>query len=349
MSNPMFPEKLFRKPLKSQVTNSDGTVSTKAIWHFGEDPLQKRLTEMEVMNSEALRRARSTDLTQELVKSLYLKATRVPSENINIEIKGETRSGKSTTGISLGKLISSWWGYEFTVDNILPNQGELLYKLKDAKYGETFVVDEQTPETYGEGILRETEQLGMNLNICAKKCNNLIFIYPPSFTSRNSPFGLEAISKDVQNKYIKCLYYDLRRKDIGGGQVPRGYITIPKYVDETYRCLPKEKQSKYRVDNILKHHFDFDSLLEEQYEQKKDSWIDDVRNMDASVRSRHKQELATTLAEDLTFQTLKSNGHREAYIQLMINTGDIIEMAKTEINSVSNMAQVIILKNGWMD
>jgi len=243
VASEIFPLELFRKPLQSKVKGSDGKWVIKSKWQFSEEPIQKKLLEIEAQGSDSLRRALNTNLTNEFVQSLHYKATRRPPENINIEIKGQTRSGKSTTGILLGKLISNWWGHEFTMDNIMPNQGELLYHLKDAKYGETFLVDEQTPETFGEGILRETEQLSMNLNICAKKCNNLIFVYPPNFTSRNSPFGLETIAKDGINKYVKCFYYDLRRKEYGGMQIPRGYVILPKLVDEKYINMSKDKWS----------------------------------------------------------------------------------------------------------
>jgi hypothetical protein len=337
----IFPEEIFRKPLQSRVKNEDGTSAIKTKWNFSEEPLQKKLLEMESQGSESLRRALSTNLTRELIESLHYKATRRPPENINIEIKGQTRSGKSTVGIALGVLISKWWGHEFTADNILPNQAELLYRLKDAKYGETFLVDEQTPETFGEGILRETEQLGMNLNICAKRCNNLIFIYPPTFTSRNSPFGLEAVAKDSVNKYVKCFYYDLRRKEFGGAQIPRGYVILPKLVDPKYCDLPQSKWSERRLANFTERHFDYDSLLEENYEKRKDDWIDLVRNMDTSIRNVKKEEISEVLAHDEAFLRLRSNGQREAYIQLKINKGEIMDFAKTEISTISNMAVVI--------
>ena len=336
----MFPEDVFRKPIMQKYNTDDGIVH-KPKWQFNEEPLQKKLLAMEAMSSPALQKALHSNLTEDLISSLYYKATQKPPENINIEIKGQTRSGKSTVGITLGILISRWWGHEFTEDNIMPNQGELLYRLKDAKYGETFLVDEQTPETYGEGMLRETEQLGTNLNICAKKCNNLIFIYPPTFTSRNSPFGLEALAKDTTNRYVKCFYYDLRRKEFGGGQIPRGYVLLPKFMDLKYKGMKPEKWSDVRKQNWDEKHYDYDSELEEKYEGKKDLWIEDVRNMDAGIRDKRKTELAESLAIDPQFMGLKGNGRKEAYIQLLINKGRISEMAKTELKTIVDMANVI--------
>jgi len=341
----IFPNDIFVPPITQKMVGEDGRVFNVPKFDFSEEPLQRKLLDLEAQKSPALHRALNSDLTQEFIMSLYYKATMSPPENINIEIKGQTRSGKSTVGITLGILISRWWGHEFTIDNIMPNQGELLYRLKDAKYGETFLVDEQTPECYGEGIIRETEQLGMNLNICAKKCNNLIFIYPPNFLSRNSPFGIEALAKDTVNKYTKCFYYDLRRKEFGGTQIPTGFLILPKTQDIKYKKLPRANWSEKRIRNFEEKGYDFDSELEEQYEEKKDTWIEKVRNMDSSTRDKKKQELANELSQDSKFLKLKTNGQREAYLLMQVNAGDVIEMARSEIKTVVDMAMVILATN----
>jgi len=324
----MYPRHLFIPPKTSVKWTSD--------------PLRKAIENIDVQNSEVLRRALETDFTSTFIETLYKKAISTPAENINIEIKGETRSGKSSKGIFLGKLISYWHGLEFTEENILPNQSELVYKLKDAKWGETFLVDEQTTEAFGEGIYRETAQLGMNLNICAKMCNNLIFIYPPHFTMRNAPFGLETIAKDTRNKYIKSYYHDLRSKSFGyGGIWPRGYVILPKYQDQDYQNLNPKKWDAERLEHLKVAGYDFDSKLEQNYEKKKDIWINDIRNMDSSIRERKKQLVADKLAEDVQFLELRGLAKKEAYIKLLINRGKIIEMTKGEIASIANMASVL--------
>jgi hypothetical protein len=338
---PWRPPELFRPPQRKQFVNEQNETVTVPDWNWHEQPLRKKLMELEAQTSEALRRALVNDFTDLFMKTLYFKVTRKPPENINIEIKGQTRSGKSTCGITLGILISKWWGHEFTEDNILPNQSELLYRLKDAKYGETFLIDEQVPETWGEGVMRETEQLGMNLNICAKKCNNLLFIYPPTFTSRNSPFGLEAMAKDTVNKYVKCFYYNLERREFAGAMIPRGYVYIPKFVDIKYKNLPESMWSDVRIANFKEKKYDYDSQLEENYEAKKDSWIEDIRNMDAGVREKKKLEIAKKLAKNDAFLSLRNMGQKLAYLQLMVHKGEMIEMTKSELESIANMALVI--------
>jgi hypothetical protein len=53
-----------------------------------------------------------------------------------------------------------------------------------------------------------------------------------------------------------------------GLATPLGYIIIPKIQDPKYQQLPEDKWSKYRLDNKNKlKRTDFDSMLEESYEQ----------------------------------------------------------------------------------
>lgn len=335
---PVRPPHLF-PPIKFKDGRPD--------WKFTELPIKKQVMEIDAQGSQSLQRAMSTDMSEQFVKTLYTKATNKPPENIIIEVKGETRSGKSSLAFFLGKLISYWWGHEFTVDNILPNQSEFNEWVKTAKYGETVVIDEQIQEVYGEGTEREHAQLSMILNICAKRCINSIFIYPPSFLGRNAPFGLETYAKDTQNKYIKAWYHDLSKKGFGyGGIYPRGFVILPKYIDNDYKNLPRGKWSKARLKNFQERGYDFDSKLEEEYEVlKKDKWIDDIaQSLDTSRKEREKLGIAEELAMDEIFSHLSSLGKKKAYVQMKIARGECMGLTMGEIETIINMAS--ILDNG---
>lgn len=282
------------------------------------------------------------DLTERFFHTLWYKVKQKPPENINIEIKGQPRSGKSSGAIFLYIWLSEAWGYEPTVENILPNQSELLFRLKDAKFGETFVVDETRPESYGEGVLTEQEQLGTNIDICAKKCNNLIFIFPPRFLGRSSAYGLETLGKDNVNKWNKFFLYDIgERRALGFSMFPIGYVTIPKYIDDKYVNLPMKKWSEKRLKNFKEKAYDYDSQFEEDYEEKKDLGIESVRRMDGSFRNKMKEELAEKLLEDEGFVKLKKRSLRIAYLQIKMNRGELMDMSKSEMVSLVDMAEVL--------
>lgn len=326
----VFPEDLFRK--------------AKSELEFTQEPLKDEILRIEQSKSpEILGRALSNDMTRLFFKSLWFKIHQNPPENITLEIKGGTRSSKSTNAIFIYVWLSRAWGYEPVVGNILANQAELLYKLKDSRYGETFIVDEQTPETYSEGIIAETEQLGNNLNICAKKCNNIIFIFPTRFTIRGAPYGLETMGRDVKNKWNKCFLYDLgERRAMGFSNFPMGYVTIPKYVDEKYAFTPQAKWNPARLENYKEKGYDFDSLLEEEYEEKKNEWIEDVRKISGSMRNKIKDKYAYDLSQDLGFTGLTSKTTRMAFVQMKVNRGGFMEMSKNEMETIVGMAEIYL-------
>ena len=56
-------------------------------------------------------------------------------------------------------------------------------------------------------------------------------------------------------------------------------------------------------------------------------------------RNKIKEDYAQNLADDSLFHEL-SNKERSAYVQLKINSGDFMEMAKTEIETIVSMATI---------
>ena len=63
MIKEIFPEELFKRPKAKPDGNPD--------WHFMEEPLNKRLIEQDIQNSDALRRALNTNLTEDFFSSIY--------------------------------------------------------------------------------------------------------------------------------------------------------------------------------------------------------------------------------------------------------------------------------------
>jgi len=128
-------------------------------------------------------------------------------------------------------------------------------------------IDEQKESKFGAGSFREEMGIMDIQNIIAKQCVHTIWIYPSDFIARNSVYGLETYGKELKNKLIRCLVYDVR-KTMMGLATPLGYIIVGKIQDPKYQQLPEDKWTKYRLENKYKlMRSDFDSMLEEKYEQ----------------------------------------------------------------------------------
>jgi hypothetical protein len=139
-------------------------------------------------------------------------------------------------------------------------------------------------------------------NIIAKMCVHCIWIYPSDFIARNSVYGLETYGKDLKNKLIRCIVYDVR-KTMMGLATPLGYIIVPKLQEPGYQQMPEKDWSEYRIKNkTALQRPDFDSLLEEQYEQKKDTWIQKEQQRDFGTHHEERFKLGVWLGKQPRFQ-----------------------------------------------
>jgi len=174
-------------------------------------------------------------------------------ENIIIEIKGYTRSGKSSVGITIAKLISYLTGKEFTQYQICRNESEYQQKIKLwSKLRKTFntvwVVDEQKETHVGVGSYAEmTLQEDIN-NIVAIENIHTIWIHPPHFVGRNSLVGLETYGRNFEHRITRCIMYDLHEnKKVG---IPMGLVFIPIFRDKSFEEKYVEKKWE-QVDGLL--------------------------------------------------------------------------------------------------
>jgi hypothetical protein len=98
-------------------------------------------------------------------------------ENISIELKGNTRSGKSTGAIAVCKYIANLTGVPFDFPNICENEINYLEKVKSGIYLDNsgFLIDEQTETHTGAGSYAEMSVIADLQNIIAKKCYHTIW------------------------------------------------------------------------------------------------------------------------------------------------------------------------------
>jgi len=256
-------------------------------------------------------------------------------ENLNPAIKGETRSGKSTVALSLGNFVSSMTKVPYTEFNICANESEYYSKVKNAKFNELFHIDEQKESKFGAGSFREEMGIMDIQNIIAKQCVHTIWIYPSDFIARNSVYGLETYGKDMNNKLIRCLVYDVR-KTMMGLATPLGYIIIPKLQDVSYTREPENKWSKYRLKNKYElERTDFHSKLEEAYETKKDIWIGKEQTRDMGFHHEERFKLGVWLGQQKIFQEQKNKAQQHVIARQVFR--DLTEQEIDETVEIARM------------
>lgn len=105
------------------------------------DPMSEHKISMQMQQSARFAEILNVNITTQMYGYFAYKARM--KENVNIGIKGETRSGKSTAGLSIAKYLSSLTGVPFTIHHVCKNESDFYQKLRNAKFGEVYLIDEQ--------------------------------------------------------------------------------------------------------------------------------------------------------------------------------------------------------------
>lgn len=243
-------------------------------------------------------------------------------ENVSINIKGETRSGKSLCGLSVVDTLQGYYdGKGFDTEKIVcANQKEYRGKLSDVDFGDAFQIDENAFTNVGIGSHTELQQLKDIQNIIAKKNIHTIYITPRMFLETNASMGLSSWGKDPKNWLTRFLVYRLTSK-----HMPlMGYLVVDvgklfkKYGCYVFRELggctnPNKLKSSDLSSDTIKYsscisRHKKDELLEEgkscpfyevckhplqRYEKKKDSWI--AKEMEGGMDERIRDRFETSI------------------------------------------------------
>lgn len=137
-------------------------------------------------------------------------------ENISLNCKGGTRTGKSVSMLGVISVIIDYYNNtnikkKFDTEYIVcGNQKEYRQKLKDVDFGDVFQIDENAFSNVGLGSATEIQQLKDIQNIIAKKNIHTVYITPRSFLETNATLGLQTWGKDTNNWLSRFILYDLR-------------------------------------------------------------------------------------------------------------------------------------------
>lgn len=151
-------------------------------------------------------------------------------QNVTINIKGRTRSGKSLIGLKIefykikkinevnkknaletekltGKKIEVPPKIFDTEKIVCGNQKEYRQKLAEAEFSDTFLVDENAFNNVGTGIMSEMGQLKNLQNIVAKMNPHTTYITPKVFLDTGADIGLAYYGRNGEHWVSRFLVY----------------------------------------------------------------------------------------------------------------------------------------------
>ena len=256
----------------------------------------------------------------------WLKEKLKAKEMIKINIKGETRSGKSLIGLKILYEITKFYNYKFdTYKQVCSNQKEYRQKVSRANFGESFLIDENAFSNVGLGSITEIQQLKDILNITAKQNLHSIFITPRTFLDTGATMGLSYFGKDINNWLSRFLLYNLKNGipqlmgfvifDIGRLFQNEGCL-LYKYIGgcnnpkrlTTQEILNLENGAIVKYSDCIKKDFKEDKLYDWtkqcpfynicnsqlcKYEHKKDKWI--KKELEGGMDEREKERYETAI------------------------------------------------------
>lgn len=244
------------------------------------------------------------DVTDEFMQEIqmYKKQKR----NIRYALKGETRSGKSLVALKIGDIIlidSPTQEFTRDIDSIVcGNQIEYRKRLKEAQFGDFYLVDENFFNNSGIGANIEADQLKDYNAIIAKKNVSVLFINPEKFLNVGATMGLSTYGRDAKNWLSRLLVYKFKDgfpfligyivvdigqmfrkhgcyiyKEVGGcnNTNKKNFEDIPKKFIKHSSCLPKKiDKEKLVTDHQTCPFYNMCNHGLCKYEKKKDTWID---------------------------------------------------------------------------
>lgn len=303
-------------------------------------------------------------------------------ENVSINCKGTTRSGKSLGMLAINDEILDFYGNkDFDPEYIVcANQKEYRQKLRDADFGDNFQIDENAFAHVGLGSVTEMQQLKDIQNIIAKKNIHTIYITPRVFLETNASLGLSTWGKDVKNWLSRFLLYDLRNRtipllgyvivDVGklfrkygcyvykqtGGCTNPNRVTfdnLDKKAVEYSDCIPKvmSGDDAKKITNDGKscpfYHICKHPLV--RYEHKKDKWIDKEMKGGLDERTSERYETALKLTYRLSHfdengvLKLKARDGKQLKVKVNLYAPDITSTKYTQ----NEIDELIILIKGF--
>lgn len=262
------------------------------------------------------------DVTKDVIDEIRLYINQ--KRNLRFVMIGETRSGKSLIMIKFQSVVFKHYGVHFNNDltkYICGNQLEYRQKLKNAKFGDFYLVDENFFNRSGIGSNIEHAQLQDYNSQIAKKNISVGFIHPERMLRVGATMGFSTYGRDSNNWLSRLLVYKIKEgiphlvgymvvdvgemfhsngclvfKEVGGCTNNNKLLLndISKDLIKHSHCIHKEyDKDKIHNDKIVCPFYDVCKHGLCGYEHIKDSWIE--AEMSGTIDFRTMERIETAL------------------------------------------------------
>lgn len=306
--------------------------ATTTEYQFCMSPLKDRIHEWELKTNPFLRLAFTQNMTEYFFRDLRWRMENM--KNVNILVKGEQGSGKSTISFILMHYLDYVNGKKTTVDNICMTREEFrerFLQLNEDPFGNTLTVDEDYDFLTQMGATRIREeveyieqvvrQLQLNIISCA------VARVPRLFNYR-----IEAFDIDLKNEINRAILYGSRESH--SVDMPLGILFFPRksipkdFIDEYTKkklaFLERVQSGEYRqlidfdsiADDIIKKY----NLLEHPKVRERTVKII-IRNELKDITEGERKELVDTILYKIEMYSLHNEDKDKPRVYVKKKTG----------------------------
>lgn len=289
--------------------------------HYEIDALQNELLKFYLRADPRFKRAFHTDFTPTFLQFLKDKARL--EEPIHISIMGNTRSGKSSIGMTLCGYLMALYGKKLTIEQVCANVFEFLEKIQTTPIEETrntcYQVDEEKQSIYGVGSVAKKMKVSDVQNIIAINNISTIMLNPTGWANKESNYGLRIFGRCFKTRTCRAMLYNLMEKG-SGGELPMGMVYLPIFTE----VLP------YGLE------------LEKDYLDKKQRWVNAEQRGEGDVLFDLKKKTAERFCKDPKYCGIKNKTERLSYISVIMGS----EWTRGEIVEIESLTKLI--KGGFL-
>ena len=290
---------------------------------FEIDALQQELIQRYLRQDRNFLRAFYSNYTSLFMQ--FLTDKNKLGEPVTISIMGVTRSGKSTSGITIAGIITQLNNRLMNISHICGSQYEYMEILKENKvvqFGDAFVIDESKQAVYGTGSMAKKVKLMDIQNIIAVNNISSVYIKPDSWSFEGALYGLRAFGRGQFDKWGKLLPMRINRfmlynlqESSAGGALPLGMVYIPHFAD----YLKNGKQ------------------LWKDYSAKKQAWVDEEQHGTSDVMLENMFKVGQRLTNSEIFKQIRKSSEKKVFIATALGS----EVTKGEIEQIFRLTSLI--------
>lgn len=281
--------------------------------HFELDALQEELLNRYLRGDKTFLRAFNTNYTSLFME--FLKDKTRLNEPIALAVMGGVRMGKSVSAITIAGLVMEARGRLMDVELIMANEYVFLDEIKNAKFGDFYVIDESKHAMYGTGSSTRKSKIQDIQNIIAVNNISTLWLTPDRWASEKVQYGLRAFGRSqyysngekMPIRICRFMLYNLQESS-AGGSVPLGMVYIPHFED------------------ILEN----GTQLWKDYSEKKQKWVDEEVSGTAGDMMEQMFSVAEKINNSDKFKLLSKKAEKITFITALLGS----EISKGEIDQV---------------